>query len=249
MQLIPPSHVVRQSRGPLVLSTIVGGVLLFGGLGLAWLAIATPVVRGLTPAVVRPAPDQMLMGALVWGLSLVAPPAFAIVGAIRLSSVAAEVLRKPQAGAVKSVASRLGDEYVVAPVINLPDGRIARNVVVGPFGMAILHEMPPKRLTRRHGSQLEVRRYDGRWVSLENPLERATRDTERLKHWLSGEERDFVVKVYAAVVTDDPSINRIPSCAVLLADQIPGWLASLPPQRSLSPSRIEDLVDRVRSIA
>jgi hypothetical protein len=249
MQLIPPTHVARPARGPLVLSTLVGGVLLFGGLGLAWLAIATPVVRGLTPAVVRPAPDQMLMGALVWGLSLVAPPAFAIVGAIRLSSVAATVLRKPHVGAVKSVAARLGDEYVVAPIVNLPDGRTARNVVVGPFGMAILHEMPPKRFTRRHGSQLEVRRHDGRWVSLESPLERAIRDTDRLKHWLTLEERDFVVKVYAAVVTDDDSIARTPSCAVLLPDQIPGWLASLPPQRSLSPSRIEDLVERLRAIA
>ena len=66
------------------MGTVVGGLLLVGGISLAWIAFATPLVRGFTPAVVRPTPDQMLVGGIIWGLSLVAPPCFAIVGAFRL---------------------------------------------------------------------------------------------------------------------------------------------------------------------
>jgi hypothetical protein len=58
-------------------------------------------------------------------------------------------------------------------------------------------------------------------------------------------ERDFVVKVFAAVVTSDPSVGRTATCAVVTAENIPGWLASLPPARSLTTDRRQDLVDRV----
>jgi hypothetical protein len=249
MQLIQPSHVIRPARGPLVLGTIVGGILLFGGLALTWLAIATPLISGLTPSVVRPSPAQMAIGAAIWGVSLVAPPAFAIVGAFRLSQVASTILQRPHVGAVRSVAAQLGDEYVVAPLVHLADGRAVRNLVVGPFGMAILSELPTPKVSRRHGPVWEVRRYDGRWIPLVNPLETAARDAERVRRWISGEERDFLVKVYAAVVTSDPTISRTPACATVQREQIPAWLAALPPQRSLTDSRRSDLVERVRSIA
>lgn len=249
MQLIQPSHVIRPARGPLVVGTVVGAVLLFGGLGMAWLAIATPLVSGLTPSVVRPTPEQMAMGAAIWGVSLVAPPAFAIVGAFRLSRVAATILRRPHVGAVKGVATQLGDEFVVAPLVYLADGRPVRNLVVGPFGIAILGELPPPKATRRRGQVWEAHRADGRWVPLGNPLETAARDAERVKRWISGEERDFLVKVYAALVTADPTIIRTPACATVAPDQIATWLGTLPPQRSLTDSRRSDLVERVRSIA
>jgi hypothetical protein len=249
MQLIQPRHVIRPARGPLVLGTVVGGVLLFGGLALTWLAVSTPLISGLTPSVVRPSPEQMAMGAAIWGVMLVAPPAFAIVGAFRLSQVATTILRRPHVGAVKGVAGQLGDEFVVAPLVHLADGRSVRNLVVGPFGMAILSELPSSKVTRRRGQIWEARRADGRWIPLGNPLETAARDAERVKRWISGEERDFLVKVYAAVVTSDPTVTRTPACATVSPDQIAAWLGSLPPQRSLTESRRTDLVERVRSIA
>ena len=166
MQLIQPTHVLRPARGPLVVATIVGSILLVGGIALAWLAFATPLVRGLTPSVVRPALDQIAIGAMVWGLSLVAPPSFAIVGAFRLFVVAAEVRRKPSDGVVARIASKLSDEHVVAPAIYLPDGRVLRNLVVGPYGMAILAEPPPAKITRRQGNTWAIRKFDGRWYPL-----------------------------------------------------------------------------------
>lgn len=248
MQLIQPSRAVRPTRGPLLLGTVVGGVLLAGGLILAWLAFATPLVRGLTPSVVRPSIEQMAQGGLIWGLSLVAPPCFAIVGVMRLSHVAGALLRKPDVGPLVAAAPSLPDDYVVAPSLDLPDGRRVRNVVVGPFGLAIIGEAP-RGHTRRHGNAWEIRRADGRWIPLEHPVERASRDAERVRRWIGAEERDFVVKVYAAYVTDDPTVTRTPACAVIGPRQVAEWLTGLPPQRSLYDSRREDLIERVRALA
>ena len=47
MQVIQPSHIARPSRGPMLMGTIVGGVLLAGGLVLGWLAFAP--FAGLQP--------------------------------------------------------------------------------------------------------------------------------------------------------------------------------------------------------
>ena len=249
MQLIQPSHVMRPARGPIVAGTVVGAILLVGGLALAWLAFATPLVRSLTPSVVRPSPDQMALGALIWGVSLVAPPAFAIVGAVRLWSVAATLRRRPHVGALARVARQLGDEYVVAPSVRLDDARLIRNVVVGPFGIAVISEPPPPAAVRREGASWEVRRQDGRWIPLENPLDRAARDAERLRGWISSEDRDFLVRTYAVFATTDPTVARTSSCAVVVPEQVAAWLMSLPPQRSLTGSRYEDLVEAIRSIA
>jgi hypothetical protein len=249
MQVIQSSHAIRPARGPLLMGTVVGGVLFFGGLVLAWLAFATPLVRTLTPSVVRPTTEQLAIGGFVWGLSLVAPPCFAIVGVIRLSQVASALLAKPKTGPVAAAASALPDDYVVAPSLDLPDGRRVRNVVVGPFGLAVIGEAPPRSATRRRGEAWEVRRTDGRWVPLEHPVEKASRDAERLRRWISSEERDFIVKVYSAFVTDDPTVTRISSCAVIGPKEVAAWLTGLPPQRSLYESRRGDLVDRVRTLA
>jgi hypothetical protein len=249
MQMISPTVSTRPALGPLVLGTFVGLVLLAGGIGLAWLAIATPVVRGLTPTAIRPALDQMAVGAIVWGASLVAPPSFAIVGLFRLSRVASTVFRRPNRGAIDRIAASLGDDIAVAPLVRLPEGRVVRNLVAGSYGLAILAELPPAGAARRQGTAWEVRRADGRWLPLENPLEHAARDAERIRSWIAAEERDFVVKVYAAVVTSDSTLSRTPSCAVISTEQIPAWLASLPPQRSLGETRRAELIDLIRSVA
>ena len=249
MQFIQPSHALRPARGPMLMGTVVGGVLLAGGIVLGWLAFATPFVRVLTPSVIRPSIEEMVIGGVIWGLSLVAPPCFAIVGFIRLSQVAGTLIRRPDTGAIAKSASSLPDDFVVAPSVELPDGRRIRNVMIGPFGLAVIGEAPPAAVTRRHGSSWEVRRADGRWVPLEHPVERTSRDAERLRRWIGAEERDFLVKVYAAFVTTDPTVTRTPACAVIGPNEVAAWLSGLPPQRSLYDSRREDLVDRIRTLA
>lgn len=249
MQLIQPTRASRSPRGPLITGTVVGGSLLAGGLVLGWLAFATPFVRVISPAVLRPTPEQLAIGGFIWALALVAPPCFAIVGVFRLSQVAAVLFVRPDPGPVAKAVPSLSDDYLFAPSLDLPDGRRLRNVLVGPFGLAVIGVSPPRAVVRRHGESWEYRRADGRWMPLEHPLERVARDAERLRRWIGAEERDFIVKVYAAFVTDDPTIVRSPTCAVIGPKEVAAWLGALPPQRSLYESRREDLVERVRSLA
>jgi len=248
VQVIASSRAVRPPLGAVVVGTAVGAFLVVGGLFLAWIAFATPVLSGLTPATGRPGPAQLALGGLVWAVTLVAPPSFAIVGVLRLGRVARAVSAKPREHAVGRVAAELGDDYVSARDLRLPDGRLVRDLVLGPFGMAVLSELPPPRASRHTGISWEIRGPDGRWHHFENPLERTARDGERVRRWVAATERDYVVKVYAAVVTTDPSVTRTPNCAVVTPEQIPAWLASLPPSRALTPDRRAELIEAVETL-
>ena len=249
MQVITPSRTARPPLGAVFVGLAVGGVLMVGGLFLAWVAFATPVLTGLSPVVTRPTPVQLAMGGLVWALTLVAPPSFTIVGAVRIGRVARAVTAKPTPRAMTRVAQEIGDEYTAAHNVRLPDGRVVRDLVLGPFGLAVINELPPAQVTRHTGISWEIRRSDGRWHHYENPLERTARDGERVRRWVADTDRDYIVKVYAAVVTADPTISRTPACAVVTQEQIPAWLASLPPARAMTPDRRADLVEEIRAVA
>jgi hypothetical protein len=245
VQVIASPRTARPPLGAVVVGIVVGFVLLAGGLFLAWLAFTTPVIGQLTPSAIRPNAGQMAIGAAVWGVMLVAPPSFAIVGALRLGQVVRALTARPAPRSIASASASLGDDYISASDVRLPEGRLIRDLVLGPFGLAVITDLPDPRLTRHSGTSWEIRGSDGRWAHFENPVERTARDAERVRSWVMSTERDFVVKVFAAVVTSDPTVGRTATCAVVTAEQIPGWLASLPPARSLTTDRRQDLVDRV----
>jgi hypothetical protein len=248
MQVLASNRAARPPLAPVVIGGTVGIVLVSGGIFLAWLALATPVVGSLTPEAVRPSLVQLVAGGAIWAIALVAPPSFAIVGAVRLARVIRAITAKPAARAVAKLAATLGDDYVVAQDAKLPDGRVLRNLVVGPFGLAVLNELPPATVTRHNGTAWEIRRRDGRWVPYENPIERTGRDGERVRRWFGSQERDYIVKVYAAAVTDDATVARTPACVVITPEQIPAWLASLPPARALTADRRIDVLESVRDL-
>ena len=248
MQLIVSSRTARPPLGAVVVGVVVGTILLVGGLFLAWVAFATPVLTGLTPNVARPSPMQLAMGGAIWALTLVAPPAFAIVGVLRIGRVVRALTGKVRPRAMSRVAASVGDEYVAAADVLLPDGRIVRDVVLGPFGIAVVNELPHPRATRHAGYTWEIRGPDGRWLPMENPMEKAARDAERVRRWFSSVERDYVIKTFAAVVSIDPTVARTPTCAVVTPDQIPAWLASLPPSRALTADRRDELVEELRAL-
>lgn len=248
MQVLASRRAARPPLAPVIIGGTVGIVLLTGGIFLAWLALATPVVGSLTPEAVRPSLVQLASGGLIWAIALVAPPSFAIVGTVRLARVVRALTAKPTPRAVAKLAAILGDDYVVAQDARLPDGRVLRNLVIGPFGLAVLNELPPTTVTRHNSTSWEIRRRDGRWVPYQNPIERTGRDGERVRRWFGSQELDFLVKVYAAAVTEDPTVARTPTCAVIGPEQIPAWLASLPPARALTADRRSDVVDIVRGL-
>ncbi len=222
--------------------------------GLGWLAIAATLgLLALTTPLVdrlvlggRVGPSQAAVAAVAWAIALTAPAVFAILGLSRLLGAAEALSRgRRKAGPAHALGTRLGlDQTVVGPV-RLPDGRRVPELVLGPHGVVVFEVLPPPAATRRHGDRWEVRLEDGRWIPLESPLDRATRDAERVRRWLADDDRDFVVKVYAAVIASDLSLPRSPTCSVVTVDQIPGFLASLPAQRTLSPSRRERLLEKV----
>ena len=107
----------------------------------------------------------------------------------------------------------------------------------------------PRSFTRHVGARWEIRDSRGRWIAIENPVQRASRDAERVRSWLAGEDRDFLVRVYAAIATDDPTIERSPDCAVVATSDLASWLEALPVQRGLTTGRREHVVGLVRGLA
>jgi hypothetical protein len=83
--------------------------------------------------------------------------------------------------------------------------------------------------------------------SWEDPRDLVARDADRVRRWLLTHDVDFVVRIYAALVTSDASLARTTACAVVSREQAPAWIASLPRQRSLSPERCARIVRLLRA--
>ena len=87
--------------------------------------------------------------------------------------------------------------------------------MLGPFGIVVVGDMPPASATRHANGHWEIRDGRGRWIPVESPVQRAARDAERVRGWLATDDRDFLVRVYAVLVTGDATVERSPSCAVV----------------------------------
>lgn len=232
-----------------VIGTAVGGILLLGGLLVGYLTFGTSFISAFTPSG-RPETAEVVAGMLAWTFALIAPATFVIVGLARIVNVLDAIASsRPRPTPASRFARILSDDFVAASRIRLPDGRAVPELVVGPFGVAMLAELPPAAATRHRGHAWEVRTSAGQWIPFENPLDRAARDAERVRNWFANDDTDFLVKVYAAVVAPDSTIQRTATCAVITHKQIPAWLASLPVQRSLTAARRERIVELIRETA
>jgi hypothetical protein len=248
-------QVIASRRGPrrkpasaaqVLFGGFLGAILLVAGVALGWLTFATPILHAFDMPV-RPSAGQMALGAMAWTLFLTAPAACILLGVVRLLGTSERIAeRRPRPTAIATIAKDLSEDYAVAVNVQLPDGRAIPEIVVGPHGIAVFETLPPRRFTRHMGGRWEARFEGGRWAPMESPLDRAARDAERVRRWIASDDRDFVVKVYAAVIAPDESLPRTPSCAVVTREQIPGWLAALPVQRSLTASRRDALVALMR---
>jgi hypothetical protein len=230
----------------IVYSILFSSACIAGAVVIAYAAFATGFIDRFAAA--RPSTEQMVGGALAWTFALVAPGVFLIVGMFKLVDATELVLvRRARPKPAVAVARSLPEDHIVAVRVRLPDGRVVPELVIGPFGVAVVEELPPAGSSRQSGGRWEVRLSSGKWIPVENPLDRASRDAERLRRWLTHEDHDHVVKVYATVVTDDPSVQRTSSCAVTAPADLAGWLAALPAQRSLFPERRERIVELIRA--
>lgn len=242
---------VSASRSTQRLSSIVGGTLVGAtlvatGLGFALLVIETPLVPRLVPSAGNGA-TGLTVAVFVWVLALVAGAGLSIAGTNRLAATVATVRTGSVARpSVASMLSGLGDEIAAIAGVVPDDGRPVPELVVGPFGVVVVHELGPNEVVRPTAYSWERLTPKG-WVPIESPVDRVTRDADRVRHWLTNGDLEFVVRVYAVLITTDRSIPRSAQCAVIDLEQIPAWFESLPGQRSLTDGRRDRLLDRVRA--
>jgi hypothetical protein len=247
MEVITPPRTGQ--RVPVI--PIIGGALLWtsllvGGIVLACVVFATPVLAWLTPSG-RPDASETLRGMALWAIALVGPAGLILLGANRLVRVLGRIRAyAPRRSAAERALESLPDGVVLARGLTLADGRGVSNLLVGPFGAAIVRELPPSDVTRVRQGQWELRTRRG-WIPLDDPLQRAERDAERVRRWFGEDDADFVIRTYAAVIGPAPTVARTPACAVLTTEQLAGWVAALPAQRSLTDNRRERLLDAVRA--
>lgn len=232
------------ATGRLVGGLLAGSALVAAGLTAHYLTIATPFVSTLVPDT---APRGSVgIGLGVWGFALIAGAALLVAGTDRLARLVALMRRGSEgSGPAARALTGVGEDVAVATRVLMRDGTAIPELIIGSFGAAVVHQMPSSRLIRR-GARWETRTSDG-WVPMDDPLEAAARDADRVRRWLSLADLDFVVRVYAAVVVDDRTIQRSPFCATLMPEQIPGWVAALPRQRSLTKARRDRLLALARA--
>lgn len=240
----------RFSVGSGVVRAMVVGTVLIASSGLlAWLAFGTGVLERFTPSG-RASTGQFVIGVVAWTFALIAPAAFGIIGMVRVGTAVERIAGgRTRLTPAYRLRAGLPDDHAIATRVRLPDGsRVIPELVIGPFGAAVIEELPPAAAVVSRGPRSwDVRLADGRVQMIDHPLERATRDAERVRAWFSGAEEEHVVKVYAAVVGADPNVERSPTCAYISADQVGPWLASLPPQRSFDTDRRDRVIRLVRS--
>lgn len=255
MQISPRALALSRARQPgsgliaAAAPAVVGAAWLGIAGAAAWLVFATPLLARLLDLGTS-SPVVPVTGAMALALALTAPAAFAVVGIARLGGALGHARAARRATPpVARRAKLLPDGCTVIPHVRLPDGRRIPDVVVGPHGVAFFESLPPAAAARRTGERWEVRFADRTWRPIENPLQRAARDADRLRRHLEAQERDFVVRVQAAVLGDPRAVGRTDACPVVAPDDVPAWLAALPAQRGLSPDRLARLLEVLADLA
>lgn len=207
--------------------TVLGTTLVAAGLWFVWLAVSTPLVAALSVGRLTPDPSD-LRTILAWAAALSAPLVLVLVGTERLARLVAAVRGGTWRRSRGDLFSPLPMDVRVARSVSLGDGRSPVTVLIGAFGLAVVHAAGP-----------------GPWDRWDDPRELVTRDAERVRRWLMQHDIDFVVRIYAAVVTggDVADLPRTTACAVLQPEQLPAWVASLQRQRSLVTGR-RDRIER-----
>ena len=235
MAIITP-HRRAPGLGALVGGSVLGALLAAAGLGIAYLALATPLVSQLSADRLTGG-DRAPIGLGILWLSLVAGGALLVAGTDRLASTIARMRRGDgRIGPAAQALAAMADEVDVVADVVPTEGHAIPELAVGPFGVAVLHALPANRQYRQVGTSWEFRTRDG-WVPMDNPLDLANRDADQVRRWFSIADLDFVVRVYAAVIVGGGSIPRSATCAVVTVEQLPAWIGALPRQRSLTAAR------------
>ena len=239
----------QPSRLGVATAALAGTAGVTASAGLLYLVFGANFIDRFMPTG-RPTTYELIAGALAWTFALTAPAGFGLIGVARLFTAYERWrARRPRITPALRLRRAIGDDHVVATGVRLPDGsRTLPELVLGPFGAAIIEELPPAGAVMSRGVRSwEVRVGNGQIRTIENPLLLAGHDADRVRSWLSPDDADHVLKVYAAVVGTDSRVERTPAVALIAPAQVAEWLSSLPPQKSIDTGRREKLVKQVRA--
>ena len=235
--------------GSLIGGTLLGALFVTAGLLMAYLTLETPFVTQLVPDG-RTGPSPVGFTVAIWSFALIAGGALLVAGTNRLAITLAH-LRSSRVHVSVVARSLQGSTLDLTLVTDVApsDGRVIPELVIGPFGAVVIHELPRPDVIRpasAPATSWEIRTSDGWWPT-EHPLDRAARDADRVRRWFADGDLEFVVRVYAEVVAPDGTLARSPGVAVIRVDQIQNWLAALPGQRSFTVGRRERLLALVHA--
>jgi hypothetical protein len=245
----PRAKAGQPSRFAFYTALLAGTICTAVGIALLYLVFGGAFMTRFMPAG-RPSTYDLVVGALAWTFALTAPAGFGLIGLARLATAYERWrARRPRITPAVKLRRAIGDDHVVATSVRLPVGnRMVPELIVGPFGVAVIEELPPPGAVMSRGVRTwEVRVGNGYIRTIENPLDRAGHDADVVRAWLSPEDADHVVKVYAAVVGSDDRVERTASTAYIRPSQVAEWLASLPPQKSFDAGRRDRIVREIRS--
>jgi hypothetical protein len=222
---------------PTLAALALGVGLIAAGVAAAWVALTSSVVTDVADLgrgpVVRP-----FIGMLAFAVAFLLPGGLVIGGLARLAQAFGRVApRRRRKGPVASIRRRLPDDFTVVAGVRTPDGHRIPEVLVGPNGLIVVEALPPLRAVRVQGRSWEVRLSNGRWLSVEHPLDRAARDADRLRSWLSTEWESFSPRVHAAVVADGHDLARRPDVAVVTRRELAAFIVSMPASRAMTADR------------
>jgi hypothetical protein len=153
------------------------------------------------------------------------PLSLATAGIARLLD-AFRIALEPRSSVLRRVAAGgLGYDTPFAPLA-LTNGCVAPQVAVGRFGAVVCRRAPGVGSVGRFGDRWEVD-VEGEWMPLELPSRKTRLGSAADGTHLGSDDRNFVVNVYAAVVTAPHEGDRAPWASVLRPDQILPYLAGL----------------------
>lgn len=227
---------------------VMGGMLLVAaGIGVVGLIAATGILEASGHAGDSRF-GQQIIGSAAWGLAFLIPGLFVVLGLARIVRAVENRPGSPRVRPAAAERSRISDDYLVAQGIHLPDGRSIPEVVIGPHGLTIVEELPPRRASRQGSHHWEVRDRSGRWHTVEHPVDRAARDVERLRRWLGAHLDGYTPRFTAVIVSDDDRVSRSTEVAVIRQRQLADFLDAQPAQRQMSTDRRERIAALLRPL-
>lgn len=204
--------------------TILGAGWLSIAATLAYVALATPIVTRLVLSG-RISSSGSAVFALAVAMIATIPLSLATAGIARLLD-AFRIALEPRSSVLRRVAGGLGYDTPFAPLA-IPNGCVVPQVAVGRFGAVVCRRAPGVGSVGRFGDRWEVD-VEGEWMPLELPSRKTRLGSAADGTHLGSDDRNFVVNVYAAVVTAPHEVDRAPWASVLRPDQILPYLAGLP---------------------